>query len=309
MSSAATANLNPMPLFSVVTPVFNRMELLRETLDSILRQRFTDFEILVVDDGSSDGSAAAARGFGNKVRVLEQANGGPGVARNLGCHHARGRYVAFLDSDDLWFPWTLETFATLISRHQYPAILSARLVEFSDPAELAELKAGGIRACAFPDYYASHGTGYFVGAGMAVLRRDAFLAAGGFTDRRINAEDHDLILRMGTMPGFVQVLAPITLGWRRHSGSATRNVGRTFEGMCYLAEQERGGRYPGGCARALERRRILSSHARSASLECVSRGLRHEAWQLYRETLRWHLQLGRWKYLSGFPLKALMVRP
>lgn len=294
-----------VPLFSVIIPAYNRLPLLREALDSVWAQTFTDFEVIVVDDGSTDGTWEFLQGLGSRGRAFRQDNAGPGAARNRGAQEAKGEYLAFFDSDDVWFPWTLATFAELIARHNQPAILSAKLREFAAPSELRAMERQALRAEFFPDFFASSEAGYFVGSGMAVLRREAFRKTGGFTERRINAEDHDLILRMGDAPGFVQVMAPVTLGWRRHPTSATGNARATFEGKHHLIEQERRGVYPGGPARARERRRIIARHVRSSCLECLRAGLRPEAWALYRATFRWHLALGRWKFLAGFPLKAL----
>ena len=138
--------------------------------------------------------------------------------------------------------------------------------------------------------------------------RREFLKIGGYTDKPINAEDHDLILRMGNAPGYVQVTSPVTLGWRRHAGSATMNLTRSVAGSLYLLEQERRGAYPGGPIRATERRRILTRHGRPVTIDCLRQGAREEAWKLYRAMCRWHVGLGRWKYLVGFPLKALITR-
>src|SRR5689334_17679721 len=94
------------PLVSVVIPAFNRAFILPEALDSVLAQTWKDFEILVVDDGSTDDSETALRPYVERfgVRFLRQANQGPAAARNRGIEAARGKYVAFLDSDDLWLP-------------------------------------------------------------------------------------------------------------------------------------------------------------------------------------------------------------
>src|SRR4030095_16371543 len=117
---------------SVVIPVFNRRGLLPRTLQSVWRQSFTDFEIIVVDDGSSDGTIAYLESRGDRIQLLRQTNHGPGVARNVGAARARGDYLAFLDSDDLWFPWTLKTFAEVIADHNHPDLVAAKLVEFRD---------------------------------------------------------------------------------------------------------------------------------------------------------------------------------
>src|SRR5262249_15019068 len=98
-----------VPEVSVVVPAYNAERTLRETLDSVLGQTLQDFEVLVVDDGSSDATAAVARDAGDpRVRVLSVPNGGVARARNLGIQEANGDLIAFLDADDLWRPRKLE---------------------------------------------------------------------------------------------------------------------------------------------------------------------------------------------------------
>lgn len=294
-----------MPLFSVVIPTYNRVELQREALASVLAQTCSDYELIVVDDGSTDRTWEELQSLGSRVRALHQENAGPGVARNLGAQCATGDYLAFLDSDDVWFPWTLTVLRGVIEDAAAPSIVSTKFMEFTGPADLASVRNAPVRTKMFSDYFASHEAGYFVGAGTAVLKRERFLGIGGFTAQRANAEDHDLILRLGTVPGFVQITSPVMLGWRRHLGSATWNVRDTFEGCLHLAAQERNGTYPGGKSRMNHRREILTRHLRSASLECLRRGYRAEAWRLYGVSLPWHVRLRRWKYLVGFPIQAL----
>lgn len=292
--------------FSIVIPTYNRSHLLARTLDSVFEQSWKDAEILVVDDGSTDGTAEHLRSLGDSVRVLTQANAGPGAARNLGMQHARGEYVAFLDSDDLWFPWTLETFADLINRCERPAILGAKLMEFSEPEELTAVRREPCRFQSYTDYFESYRDGHYVGSGMSVLKRDVLQATGGFVEDRSNAEDHDLILRMGTAAGFVQVLSPVTLAWRRHSSSETADVRSTATGVLRLLRHEREGKYPGAAQRAPQRREILTSHARPASLGCLRASALRDGWRVYLATVGWHLRQGRWKYVAAFPVLALM---
>ncbi len=97
-----------MPRISVVIPVYNRADLLQETLRSVLAQTVQDLEILVVDDGSDDHPEVAVRAVSPSIQVLHQSNAGAGPARNRGVAAATGEYVAFVDSDDLWLPTKLE---------------------------------------------------------------------------------------------------------------------------------------------------------------------------------------------------------
>jgi glycosyltransferase involved in cell wall biosynthesis len=296
------------PQFSIIIPTYNRRGLLQRALASVRNQTFHDYEVIVVDDSSSDGTWEYLGSLVPSIKALRQANRGPGPARNLGARHARGTYLAFLDSDDLWFPWTLATFSELACRHHAPSILSGKLVEFSDEAALEGVRTEPVAADVFPDYLTSSNFRYFVGASMMVLRRDIFLESGGFNDGHSNCEDHDLILRLGSAPGFVQVLAPTTLGWRRHVASETSDHRRTLDGISRMIEQEQYGVYPGGVTRARARREILTFHTRPATLSCLSANFVDDAWRIYVRTVGWNWRLGRWKYLTVFPILALSAK-
>ena len=94
----------------------------------------------------------------------------------------------------------------------------------------------------------------------------------------------------------------------RQSGSATADLRRSFDGNPYLVQQERNGAYPGGPARARQRREIMTRNAQPRVLACLREGLRREAWQHYRVALPWHIKLRRWKFLVGFPVRACLDR-
>jgi glycosyltransferase involved in cell wall biosynthesis len=300
-----------MPLFSVIIPVYNREKLLASAIDSVLAQAFDDREILVVDDGSTDGSMdLVERRYGSQVKVYRQANAGPGMARNFGAAHATGEYLAFLDSDDLWFPWTLATYARLIAEYDRPAVLSGAMQYFTDESDLPAQPGGGPpRAERFEDYFASSRAGLYVGAGQGVFRRDVFEAAGGFVADRLIAEDHDLMLRLGTARGLVVLHSPPTVGYRQHAGSVTAADPRGwYLGVRRLVEREQAGDYAGGADRRRERLRILTARVRSAAVDCVRQGRPGWGWWLYKASFRWNLLLGRWRFLLGFPLQALAAR-
>src|SRR5262245_47210353 len=133
-------------LFSVVIPAHNRLHLLPRTLDSVWAQTFSDFEVVVVNDGSTDGTGEWLAAQGERMRAITQANCGPGAARNLGTKEARGEYIAFIDSDDVWPSWTLATFAGLICKYNSPAILAGRVVEFWEERELEAIRPEAVRA-------------------------------------------------------------------------------------------------------------------------------------------------------------------
>ena len=294
-----------MPLFSVIIPTFNRIVLLTRTLESVLGQRVRDFETIVVDDGSTDGTTSYLQSV-RGIRVFRQANNGPARARNLGAFQAEGRYLAFLDSDDLWFPWTLEVYLEVIQKHHGSSFIAGRPYLFSDEHELQKAVPDAARTERFVDYLASGDQWRWWGVSSFVIRRDAFVAAGGFIDKRVNGEDADLALRLGVAPGFVQITAPITFAYREHSASAMKDLKQTCAGTWSMIRAEQRGHYPGGTARAAERRRILTRHTRPVMLDCLRKGLQREAWMLYRKTFVWNASLGRFRYLAAFPLLAML---
>lgn len=105
-------------MISVIIPLYNKERQIRATLESVLRQSYTDYEIVVVDDGSTDGSAAVVESVHDaRLRLIRQENGGVSAARNRGIRESRGEYVAFLDADDLWDPDFLKTLQHLAERY------------------------------------------------------------------------------------------------------------------------------------------------------------------------------------------------
>ncbi|MES2568824.1 MAG: glycosyltransferase family A protein, partial [Verrucomicrobiota bacterium] len=287
---------------------YNRAELLRETLDSVFQQDETDFEIIVVDDGSVDETRDLLASYGDRLRFFQQDNQGPGSARNLGIQYASGRYVAFLDSDDLWFPWTLRTYANVLRKTNDPAFLVGCPERFTRRDELLRSDEAEICYNAFPDYYASGDQWRWWGVSSFVVRREALIDVGGYTSEKINGEDADLAMRLGVAPRFVQITQPVTFGYREHHGSAMSDFSRTLQGVKVKLKAEQNSQYPGGRARAAERRRILGRHLRSVTFDCLREGRHGDAWTLYGAMFKWHIASFRWKYLIGFPLRALFIR-
>jgi GT2 family glycosyltransferase len=293
------------PLFSVIIPTYDRLELLIRAIDSVRRQSFPDYEIIVVDDGSRDGTREWLVANQGWLIGIWQSNKGPGAARNAGAQIANGEYLAFLDSDDLWFPWTLDTFARVIGHYDRPSIIAGRWIEFADEMELRRIEKKRFSARGFDNFFDSCDQPLAVGSGTCVLKREAFQAVA-FLEDRLNSEDHDLMLQMGTQPRFVQVTSPATVAWRRHGTSETANLAGSVLGAARLVAREKAGAYPGGKVRAKQRQKILTRHMRPVALECLRKGNQREAWRLYTSTIAWNVSLGRFRYLVAFPLIALI---
>jgi len=294
-----------MPFFSVVIPTHNRASLLREALESVFAQEFADYEVIVVDDGSTDNTAKVAAAYGDRIRFLRRTNAGPGAARDLGLKHATGRYVAFLDSDDVWFPWTLSSYWRVIDACYEPAFVCGECIRFTRADEIKAVRPAEPTYETFVDYYAARPQNIWIGTCGVAVRADVLVRTGGFPEGFINAEDSDLWMNLGTAPGFVHLKAPIVFGYRANPESASKVQSRTFEGIRQMVLKEQTGKYPGGLARQRERWHILTAHVRPASLDCLRSKHFQSAWWLYRNTFRWHLAESRLKYLLGFWLFAL----
>jgi glycosyltransferase involved in cell wall biosynthesis len=287
-------------LFSVIIPTYNRAALLCTALDSVFAQTFTDYEVIVVDDGSTDGTAAMVASYGGRVRYFQQQNKGPGAARNLGAQHATGEYLAFLDSDDLWFPWTLENYRRAIEKFSRPSFIAGTHYDFNDTEQLQMPLLDEPAFEFYHDYFETATIGVWVGTCAAVIQRSVFEEVGGFVDEYINAEDSDLWLRLGIAHSFVNIINPPAFGYRRHSESAVANLRKTHAGLVHMIKNERQGIYPGGSARAAERQNIITRHVRPASLSLAKCSECSLALDLYWKTLRWHIESARVKYLFGF---------
>jgi glycosyltransferase involved in cell wall biosynthesis len=108
--------VNSNPLVSAIIPTYNRAHIICEAIDSILMQTYPHIEVIVVDDGSKDDTLARLQQYGDRIRVISQANAGPAAARNRGIAEARGDLIAFLDSDDIWLPTKIERQVALMQQ-------------------------------------------------------------------------------------------------------------------------------------------------------------------------------------------------
>ncbi len=292
--------LKLMVFFSTIVPVYNRADLIQYTLDSIINQEDRDTEIIVVDDGSTDGTIETLASYGNKIKVVQQQNKGPGAARNLGISHAQGEYITFLDSDDLWFPWTLSRYKEAILKNDFPALIVGESISFWSENEVKSVQFSSLTWQSFDDYYSSSKESLWLLPGGVAIKADILREAKGFTNKWINGEDSDLWLKLGTAKRFVHIQSPPILAYRQHSNSAVANNSKTYEGAWYMIQQEKNGFYPGGKTRQLERLEILMRHNRPVTLACLREGNIKHGWKMYQQTFLWNLYLKRFPYLLAF---------
>ncbi|TWT88687.1 putative glycosyltransferase EpsJ [Pseudobythopirellula maris] len=292
-----------MPLFSVVIPTYNRESLVAATLDSVFAQELQDFEVIVVDDGSSDATLDIVRDYGDRVKIFEQDHKGCAAARNLGAREATGEYLAFLDSDDLWRPWALATARRVIEEADRPAIVAVALAPFFDESEVAQWSNEPLRYETGKDFLGDAlRLGFAMGVAHTVCRREAYLACGGCVERNVNGTDSDVLLRMGVAPGFARIYAPPMLAYRQHGSSVIGNPVMAHAGAVMLLDHEATGEYPGGEARRRQRWEQVLRRVRAVSLRCLRQGRADLALDLYRRTLGMNVSLGRARYLLLFPL-------
>jgi glycosyltransferase involved in cell wall biosynthesis len=175
-----------VPAVSVVVPFHNRVAWAVEAVRSVLEGTFEDFEVVLVDDGSTEDVAPLRRLGDGRVRYVRQENKGASAARNLGLELARGHYVAFLDSDDVFEPEKLERQVALMDRHPDVSIshTSYRLMS-RDGEEVGEVPSGRVSGKAYPEVYFS----VTIATPTVVIRRGAVGPATRFEEHVWPGED------------------------------------------------------------------------------------------------------------------------
>ncbi len=178
---------------SVVIPTYNRASFFKEAIDSVLSQTFRDFELIVVDDGSTDETPELLLSYGNKIKVIKKANKGPSAARNRGIKTAKGEWIAFLDSDDVWKPDKLEKQVQFIKDNPDIKICQTEEIWIRNgkrvnPRKKHEMHSGWIYEQCLPLC--------IVSPSSVMIHRDVFEKVGFFDETMPACEDYDLWLRI-----------------------------------------------------------------------------------------------------------------
>jgi alpha-1,6-rhamnosyltransferase len=193
-------------LVSVVMPAYNAAEFIAPALESLLAQDWSDFEVIVVDDGSRDATGEIAASYG-AVRCIRQDNAGPAAARNAGARAAKGVFVANFDADDLLPPKRLSVQASYLLKHPQTGCVFGRQEWIDPPPWLA-------RDAVYGDLDGIPLT-------SAMFRRDVLLDLGGYDESFVHGEDTDLLIRMREA-GIAYHVLPDTVVYRRfHESSLT----------------------------------------------------------------------------------------
>ena len=214
------------PSVSVILPIYNGERYLQEAVDSVFAQTFCDYEVVCVDDGSIDRSLQSLAQYGSRLSVVRQANAGQSAARNQGVHASSGRYLAFLDQDDRWYPHKLSQ-----QVDELEACKDTVMVYCSSDRMNADggiIQVGATKA-EQPQAKESL-LGRLIGEGLVLpssmlVRREVFERVGGFDSQLCGFEDFDLCARL-TQQGRIVFLEESGLSYRVHESSFHRAGGR-----------------------------------------------------------------------------------
>jgi glycosyltransferase involved in cell wall biosynthesis len=209
-----------MPHVSVIIPTYNSAAYLVEAIDSVLAQTYSDVEILVIDDGSTDDTPQVIKRYGDRVRYLRQANSGVSVARNRGISESLGRYVAFLDADDTWLPQKLERqMEALAESKSARASNTAYFMTRSDLTPI-EVRRNPSEGSVLADLLL-RGTIVFIST--VVCERSVLDLTGGFDPALSQCADWDMWIRVAAHTDFLGVGEPL-VNYRQHDSNMSRNA-------------------------------------------------------------------------------------
>jgi glycosyltransferase involved in cell wall biosynthesis len=261
-----------------VIPAYNAEAYIGPAIDSVLSQSVPVEEIIVVDDGSKDGTCAVVESYGSRVRLLRQKNQGPSAARNLAVGESNSEFVAFLDADDLWHPQKIERQLEKLANSPGAVLCYTGLLNFSDvegwerpskPVPLAEVRAE--LRLRNPRIVPS----------SVLVPRAMFLKTGGFDTGLKGSEDWDFAIAMHELGSFCVVEDPLTLYRSNGTGLSADPEWMFQETQKMLNRRLLNGL--SGPSRWAWRRRILSFHAYTAALNAraLNRRDRERYWMGY----------------------------
>ena len=209
------------PKVTCIITTFNRAIFLQQAIDSILTQDFEMFDLIVVDDGSTDHTASIIRNYGTKLRYISQANKGASAARNLGLKKAQGEYIAYLDSDDLWEPHKLSIQTRFLDQNpDFPLCYTQEIWYRNgirvNPRDKHRKYSGHVFTKCLPLC--------IISPSSAMMRRKTLEELSGFDENLPAAEDYDLWLRITCRYPVYLIPIPLIIKRGGHSDQLSRRV-------------------------------------------------------------------------------------
>ncbi len=213
------------PAVSVIIPLYNARDVIRDTVESVFAQSYHDYEIVVIDDGSTDGSGDLLRAYRDRLRYIRQSNGGVAHARNRGIAASGGRYIALMDHDDLWKPEKLAKQVAVLE--EQPAVGMV----VTDVAHID--RAGHPLNQIGPAYQPQQEfarlfvQGFVPTPSATLIRRTVLDVVGGFDEQFNSAgmDDHELWTRLGAATTIVGIAEPLTYHRNREIKAADIALG------------------------------------------------------------------------------------
>lgn len=188
-------------MFSIVIPLYNKELSIQTTLESVLNQTFKDFEVIIVNDGSTDNSCGVVKVFNDdRIKIINKTNGGVSSARNRGIREAKHEWIAFLDGDDLWYSDHLKTLEEAIRMYNYEEVFCNSYIRSNE--ELSEKISNSV--VVVDDYFKEAVKKQFFWTSVACIHRRVFDNVGGFNENYNRGEDLDLWTRIGRKYKFVK---------------------------------------------------------------------------------------------------------
>lgn len=227
---------------SVIIPVFNREKFVAQALDSVLAQTFKNFEIVVVDDGSTDSSFSILteykERFPDKVVLLQQSNSGPSLARNKAIMAAQGKYIAFLDSDDLWPPEKLERQLSIFEEHEDIAFVYSGYYTTNKKGEILAINLPDpqLKGRIYDELWVIPNN---ICGGTLMVEKEKLLAVGLFDTDLGGGENLDLRIRLSQLGNVYYCSDPLYF-YQRHSESLTSNFENMYSFQLKLLEKHFG---------------------------------------------------------------------
>lgn len=215
-------------MFSVIIPLFNKRAFVKRAIDSVFSQTFQDFEVIVVDDGSTDGGGDFVKEFyGNQIKLIKQANAGVSVARNTAITQAKFPWVAFLDADDYWSPYFLEKNWEIISLDENIKIIGSQYCLKSDDLELLNYPT---KYRKLNNYFKNAINNYLFTSSSTVVSRMFFEKNQGFKPYLKSGEDLDVWFRVNLWEGNAYFIHNILAYYSSEDNSRLSKKQIPFEG-------------------------------------------------------------------------------
>lgn len=227
------------PLISIVIPVYNGEKYVAEAINSAFSQTYKNFEIIVINDGSTDKTENRLQSYMSRITYVKQLNRGVGVARNVGIKIAGGEWIAFLDHDDIWKEEKLEKQVEYIENNPDIDLVHAGIENFNetgiireDVNELHDFRAKN----RFRDFL----SGNRVYVQTVVVKKNLILRIGLFDESSIvsSCEDYDLWIRLSKIANFGYLPYPLTR-YRVHSDQASKRIGHMLEAELYVIRKSK----------------------------------------------------------------------